>query len=258
MKYLQLSAFIFIGIFLSAQQKTEIINAENGKLLVSDLKEGTKDYIVYFTDSTKQKRSNGDLWRRITKFKKMNGKDVIEFTWQAYVNGKLYSETKNISDRKTLAPVFHKTVFKKIGDERYDKWEGVEAYDFTSKKMVPTDSIANNNAKKLGEKTISIPIINWEQDLETYPLLPIKKVGQVFDIAFFDPNEKETKYHRYEVIGKENLKLNEETAVPCWILMNNEGKKDSYSKFWLSEKTKEVLKMEELFRGRYRFKVLQY
>lgn len=62
MKSLQLLAFIFIGIFLSAQQKTEIINAENGKLLVSDLKEGTKDYIVYFTDSTKQKRSNGDLW----------------------------------------------------------------------------------------------------------------------------------------------------------------------------------------------------
>lgn len=115
---------------------------------------------------------------------------MVEFNWKSFVNGKPFNETVNIVDKKTLSPIFHKSKFSKIGDERYDKLEGTKAYDFYKDKMAPSDSIANNKAKEISTKSVTIPIISWEQDLETYALLPIKKVEQKFDIAFFDPNEK--------------------------------------------------------------------
>lgn len=258
MKSILSTLLVLASLILHAQNsKPTIVNAENGKLNLSKLKPGSHEYLVYYTDSTQQKRTNGDIWKRTTEFKKLNGKDVVYFTWRSFANGKFYRETVNICDAKTLSPIHHKTEIFPLGDERIDAAVGVYAYDFHKDKLVPSDSIANNKTKEKGAKQLTIPIISWEQDLETYPLLPIKKVGEVFEISFFDPNETETKYHQYIVSGKEILKLNEDTFVDCWVLVNRENS-PNYSKFWLSEKSKQVLKMEQFFRGQYRFKVLQY
>lgn len=88
-------------------------------------------------------------------------------------------------------------------------------------------------------------------------LYRLKKVGQKFDISFFDPNEKTPSYHRYEVVGKEDLLLNRDVKVKCWLLKINYSP-DSYATFWLTDKSKEVVKMQEYFKGQYRVKVLQY
>lgn len=239
------------------QSSREIINADNGKLLVSELREGTSDYLVYFTDSLKTKRSNGDLWRRTTKFRKLNSKEVAEFTWLTMTEGRKFREVTNLVDRKTMAPIFHKTVYHETGIAELDAFAGVRAFDYKKDRMVASDSIANNKMKGNPPILLDIPIISWEQDLETYRILPIRHVGQVFDVAFFDPNEKKATYHTYTVAGKEMLKLNDDTKVNCWMLIT-EYPNNAYSKFWLSEKSKQVLKMEEFFNGRYRFKVLQY
>lgn len=258
MKKFLLLATLFSVSFTLAQKTPIKINAENGLLKINQLKPGVKEYLVYFTDGTKTQRTNGDIWKRETSFKKHQGKDAIFFKWTAFANGKPYRQTLNICDAKTLSPIHHKTTIQKIGDERIDARAGVFAYDFHKDKMVPSDSIQNNRAVESGPKPITIPIVSWEQDLETFPLLPITKVGEIFDVAFFDPNEKSTQYHQYFVSGKEKLKLNEDTSVECWVLENHEGGDKNYSKFWMSTKSKEVLKMEQYFNGNYRFKVLQF
>ncbi len=190
----------------------------------------------------------GDIWERETKFTTRDGKSVVQFNWKWIRNDSIYATIINICDRKTLAPIYHKATYKK---------RGIFALDYRDDQMIASDTIENNEAKKLPAVSLTIPVISWEQDLETYPLFPIKKVGQVFDVAFFDPNEKAPTYHRYEVVGKEDMQLNNDTKVKCWLLRIDYGR-GSVATFWLTEKSKDVIKMQEYYRGSYRIKVKQY
>ncbi len=248
MKQTLLLLSLLAGIATNSSAQADTINAANNKLQLSRLREAKEVYLVYFTDSALNRKTTGDIWERNTRFTSLNNQQVVEFTWNWYKNDSLMANIVNYCDRATLAPVYHKAVYKK---------RGTYAYDYQKDFMVPTDSVADNAAQKRGKIALTIPVINWELDLETYPLLPIKKVGQQFDIAFFDPNEKAPSYHRYEVIGKEELQLNNDTKVKCWLLKIDYGK-ESNAIFWLTEKSREVIKMKEYFRGNYRFKVKLY
>ena len=240
-------AIFIITILFNQKSSAQIdtINAQNHSLQISKLKEGTANYLVYFTDSLYNLQGSGDIWKRSIHFGSRNDQPIVEFDWKWFRCDSLLAEVKNICDRKTLAPVFHKAVYP---------GKGVIAYDFKDATMIPSDTVSNNAVAKKAPLTLTIPVISWEEDLETYPLLPIDKVGQQFDIAFFDPSEKAATYHRYVVTGKEDLQLNEDTKVPCWLLRIDYSK-NAYAIFWLTEKSKEVIKMKEYFNGKYRFKV---
>lgn len=244
---------IFISVILLSFAGTSVaqvdtINAQNHKLVMSNLKEGKNSYLVYMTDSLETKRTVGDLWERTTAFKKRDNNEVVEFDWKWLHHDSVVATITNICDKKTLAPIYHYANYKR---------RGIFAYDYKKGLMQPSDTVKNNDAIKKGSVKLDIPIISWEQDLETYALLPIKKVGQQFDISFFDPNEKSATYHRYEVVGKDHLKLSADITANCWLLKINYSQ-DSYAIFWLTEKSKEVIKMKEYYKGNYRVKVKQY
>ncbi|MDQ8054060.1 MAG: hypothetical protein REI78_13585 [Pedobacter sp.] len=247
MKKLLLALLIFtVGQQASAQVDT--IHAQNHKLQLQNLKFGKVDYLVYFVDSVTQKRTVGDIWQRKTELATFQGRPTIKFTWDCLRNDTTFMAIVNYCDNKTLAPIYHYANYK---------GRGVVAFDYRNGMMVPSDTIKNNLGVKKGNTALTIPVISWEQDLETYALLPIKKVGQKFDIAFFDPNEKVPTYHRYEVAGKEDLVLNGDVKIKCWLLTINYGR-GSHATFWLTENTKEVVKMKEYFNGKYRIKVRQF
>ncbi len=247
MKRFLITIVVLLSLQLNSNAQIDTINAKNNKLLLQNLKEGTSNYLVYFADSLGN-RTIGDLWKRTTTFKTFKNQPAVEFKWRWVHSDTLYAGITNICDRKTLAPIY-----------RYGnyKGKGILAYDFHDDFMAPSDTVQNNLALKRPKVAMTIPIISWELDLETYALLPIKKVGQKFDISFFDPNEKAPSYHRYEVIGKEDLQLNQDTKASCWLLKANYSA-TNYALFWLTEKSKEVIKMKEYFDGRYRFKVKQF
>ena len=247
MKKTMFTFFLCCSLLL-AKAQIDTIHAQNHKLVLKNLKEGKVAYLVYFTDSLLDKRTGGDIWERTTKLITFQNHPAVEFTWKWLRRDSIYGIVINICDRKTLAPIYHIANYKN---------RGVTAYDFREGYMIPTDTIQNNLALKKPKLPLTIPIISWEQDLETYPLLPIKKISQQFDIAFFDPNEKQPTYHRYEVIGKEELQLNADTKIKCWMLKIEYGK-GNYAIFWLTEQAKEVVKMKEHYNGKYRFKVRQY
>ncbi len=241
----------FSAIFIFSSEifaQADTIHAKNNKLLLSNLHEGRVEYLVYNTDSLFNRKNNGDIWERRTSFVTFHDMPAVKFEWNWFHNDSLSANIINYCDRNTFAPVFHKAVYKK---------RGTMAYDFRDGKMIPSDTIADNAASKRAPVNMDIPVISWEQDLETYPLLPVKKIGQKFEISFFDPNEKAPTYHLYEVTGKEDLQISADVKVKCWLLKIDYSK-DSYAIFWLSEKSKEVLKMKEYFRGSYRFKVRLY
>lgn len=248
MKKVLITAIMYLALHASAIAQIDTINSKNNKLQLQNLKEGAVNYLVYMSDTSLTKRQIGDLWVRETSFGKVAGREVVTFNWTWLHADTVLAKIKNICDRKTLAPIHHYADYK---------GRGIFAHDFVDGWMLPTDSVKNNLATKRGKVELAIPIISWEQDLETYATLPIKKIGQQFDISFFDPNEKAPTYHRYEVVGKEDLQLNNDLKAKCWVLKINYTA-DSWAMFWLTEKSKEVIKMKEYFKGKYRFKVRQY
>ncbi len=248
MKKILFTLTAVFALCFGAVAQVDTINAKNNKLQLKNLKEGVVNYLVYMSDTSLNKRQVGDIWERKTKFNTLNGRSVVTFDWKWLHADTLLATVVNICDAKTLAPIYHYADYK---------GRGIIAYDYTEGWMVPTDSVKNNMAIKKGKVQLPIPVISWEQDLETYATLPINKVGQKFDVSFFDPNEKAPSYHRYEVVGKEDLPLNSDVKVKCWVLKINYTA-DSWAMFWLTEKSKEVIKMKEYFRGKYRFKVRQY
>lgn len=235
---------LLIGILLmslkvNAQLKIDTINADHNKLKLDRLKESAVNYLVYFTDSTKlQRRSVGDIWERKLKKVRLNDEDVIEFSWRIIADKAIVKQTKDILNAKTFAPInyFSITNFRGKTD--------TTAYIFENGYLRKNQSVSGNSVKDDFEKKLDIPVLNWELDIETYPLLPIKRTGQTFDIAFFDVNEEAPNYHRYQVIGEDNLNIFDDFKLPCWLLQVVYDENDS-AIFWLSKKTGELIKSEE-------------
>ena len=245
----KLLILILCCLCLNVKAQVDTINAQNGKLQLQNLKEGLRTYLVYTTDTLLQQRTVGDIWKRGTKLTSYQGKPAVEFSWKWIMKDSVFATVSNICDGKTLAPIYHHATYKKMGKMATEYKDGFS---------VPIDSIKDNIGFKIGKIELGLPVLSWELDLETYPLLPIKKVGQKFDIAWFDPNQRKPgAYHRYEVIGKDELSLNTDAKVKCWLLKTVHSK-DNYAIFWLAEKSREVIKMEQHFKDSYRFKILQY
>ncbi|MFD2633704.1 hypothetical protein [Pedobacter mendelii] len=175
MRKLFLITALLFSLNTLTMAQVDTINAENHKLILNNLKEGKSSYLVYMTDSLESKRTVGDIWERTISFGEKNKNDVVEFGWKWIHNDSLFASIINICDRKTLAPIYHYASYKR---------RGIFAYDYKNGFMQPADTVKNNEAIKKAPVKLDIPIISWEQDLETYPLLPIKRVGQQFDISF--------------------------------------------------------------------------
>jgi hypothetical protein len=96
--------------------------------------------------------------------------------------------------------------------------------------------------------------LNWHLDLETFPLLQFKS-GVTYIIPFYDPGlPTPTKSVAYTVTGSAKLTGFNNQKIDCWLLVHeSQGNKET---FWISKKTKEVLKLEQKINGRfYRYKI---
>lgn len=241
MKYLfTLSMMLIIG-YGSAQVDT--IYHIDGKQIKKYLKPSSNQYLVFIQMKDKPQKTMTYVWSREVRFKNSNNKELIEIEQQWYSSDTtqaryLYSQM----DAQSFSPIYH-----------YSKMtRGVEAYDFYKDKVKGSDSVANNSKK--GFELQSKPFLNWELDLETFPLLDLKE-GKRFAINFYHPGGRtEPKLYEYKVTGDENIKTIEGATVACWKLkIDYDGK--GWAVFYISKKGREVLKMEESFGAGTRYKV---
>lgn len=235
---------------LTAAAQVDTINAKNNRLLIDRLKEGTSKYLVYNTDSLTGIVTASDIWERSITFGALSGSNqaVTLFEWKWYRNESLFRHVKAVCDRKTLAPISENTLFKGFA---------FAGYRFDGGFLTPDSTLQGNRVNKAMKVPLTPAVFNWELDMETFSTLPINSVGQKFAIAFMDPNSPTPNYYLYEVAAAENLVLNKEVSIKCWLLKINYGN-GSYAQFWISQQSNEVLKMREYFNGSYRFKVKLY
>lgn len=225
--------------------QVDTINTQTNKLLLQNLPQGKAMYAVYFTDSTGEPGPI-DLWVRSTATGTFHNTPSINFEWKWYHHDSLYRTVYDACDKK-LAPLYAWGTSTRTG---------IRAYNFDNEYKTAADTVEGNkaNPKKV---QLTVPVYNWEWDMELFSTLPYKKVGQQFAIAFLDPNDDKPGYYLHTVTGTDELALNNQAKVKCWVLRVAYNA-TAYADFWISQQSHEMLKMKSYFNGRYRYKVKLY
>ena len=239
----------FLFLLAQAQAQVDTLNPTLQKLNVKALKEGKATYAVFFEDSLGNRLGSADLWDRSLQFSTdATGQAVYTFDWKWWRRDSLLMSVQATGLLSSLTPLTHNTVHAQRGQA---------AYRFDSN-LVTVPATAQRTARDSAFRVaLSPPAYSFPMDLETFPLLPFKKAGQKFAIAFYEPGSPRSAYYSLTVTGKEDLSLPGAQSVACWLLRIDYAP-GSYATFWISDKTREVLKMKEYFRGRYRYKVRLY
>jgi hypothetical protein len=227
---------------LNAQVDT--IYQLDSKLIKKHLKPSSNQYLVFIQRKGDPRQTYTYIWSRDVKFANKNGKELIEIDQKWYASDTARARyVYSVMNANDFSPVYHYT---KMG-------KSIEAYDFYPDKINGSDSV-ENNAKKDFELALKKPMLNWELDLETFPLLDLKP-GRRFAINFYHPGGKtEPKLYEYKVIGEESLTVIDGGTVACWKLRIDYDAK-SFAIFYISKKGREVLRMDEDFGGGVRYKV---
>lgn len=153
----------------------------------------------------------------------------------------------NAIDFSTLQ---HNFYWKRLGySSKYDFETKNVSFEGNVSDSARTKSIADFN------NSFNNYNLNWHSDLIIFPLLPYKE-NRTFKINFYDPGFGQPRDVFYTVTGIETLLSSAGEKVNCWTLEHKlTGGAVGYQKFWISNKTNEVIKEEDLFNGRYRYKI---
>ncbi|MBS1553729.1 MAG: hypothetical protein JSU09_02280 [Bacteroidetes bacterium] len=244
-------------------QKNDTIRIDGTNINTKVLKEGIQRYLVYFKMNKDAPRTETQFWTRTIKRSDYNGKQVIEITQEWEDKDSVIHTVKSISDAATMQPLYHKTWWKvKTARTATTKTVTETIVDFVTKTVhlngnLLSDSVTTRQAKAIWDaykSSVNKNYLNWHLDLETFPLLPYKN-GVTFLIPFYDPGTA-SKYQTvaYTVTGSVQLVGYDSQKIDCWLLEHNS--KGNKEVFWISKKTKEVLKLEqELNKTMYRYKI---
>lgn len=229
---------------IAKAQDVDTIRA--GKFNLKYLPEGKQQYLVYIKTKEGAKKSIW-LWERSTSRELFRGNDaiVIRQQWTTSDTGFNSRDIFSVVNAKDFTPVYHTAVNPKTGKE---------AYDFHATEISTSDTVADAGRKGF-RMPVTEPSFNWELDLETFPLLPLKE-GKTFVISFYHPGSKTAPaWYSYKVTGSETIATVSGQQVECFKLYTEYANNRGNSTWWLSRKTHEVLKMEEHFGPVTRYKI---
>lgn len=244
MKRLLLQTLLLAVACAEVSAQADTIRLADNHLVISNLKEGLHQYLVYFENPKKQKIAGHSIWSRQVGFKQHEGGDVIEIVQRWHSSDTAFNRyVYSLSRRQNFQPLYHYTKSAR----------GVEAFNFTTNRIMGADSVEANSKKDL-RVDVRVATLNWELDLEVFSTLPIKKEGQRFLINFYHPGGPAPKYYEYRIIGAEKIRGADDQEIVCWKMKIDYGE-GNWAIFWISKRSKEVLKMQEYFRGNYRYKV---
>jgi len=243
-------------------QKKDSIQITPANINTKVLREGTHRYLVYFKMNKDSVRTQTQFWTRTIKRTDYKGTAAIEITQEWEDKDSIVHIVHSISDAKTMQPLYHKTWWKvQTARNATVKTVSETVVDFTNKTVVynskelsHSDTGRQTKAIWAGyQSSLDKYHLNWHLDLETFPVLPYKD-RVTFLIPFYDPGTaSDYQAVAYTVTGSAKLTGFNDQTIDCWLLVHEgKGNKEVY---WISKKTKEVLKLEQQFGTMYRYKI---
>lgn len=248
LKLIYVLAVLLIAQCANAQQKdTLAITAAN--LRYDGIKYGKSSYLVY-NKKTKQSPAEGIYMVNINvapiTYKQ---RPAIEISQQWDGRDTVIHRAYTVLDRVDFSNRLHHT-----------SWKGLPyatTFDFDARKVSFEGTIADSNKIKIVsdfDESFAGYNLNWHSDLFIFTRLPYK-ANRSFRIKFFDPGFGKPKEEIYSVTGSDVLMTTAGRMINCWVMQRQGKPTGSYQKFWIDKKSKLVLKEEDLFNNRYRFKL---
>ncbi len=236
----RISLIVCLIVSMQGQAQVDTLRAIPEKWITQSLRPETAQYLVFFQNKKKPKQAGAFIWSRQLRVK--NNTIEVEQKWYSS-DSTGYRYVYSLVDRKTFLPIYHKVIMQR---------SGTEAFDFSDQKIKGSDSVPNN--AKATFELVAPNALNWELDLETFTLLDLKP-GKSYVINFYHPGGRiAPTFYEYKVTGDEKVKTYEDKVIDCWKLRINYNEK-YYALFYISKKSKEVIKMEEDFGAGVRYKV---
>lgn len=242
---------LFAALLLTGQAQAQVdsINITNNKLIGNYLREGKSSYVILIEDSLGRRRGPTQIWDRTLRFSQdANGQKRYNFNWKYYLKDTLYANYEATGNGVSMAPLSYRMQVGKTLQR---------SVVFNSNQVsVPEADRDLVRDKRFTSATLNPPAFSFPMDLEILPMLPIRKLGQVMAVAFYEPGTPSSDYYKLTVQRKERLPITSGVTVDCWVLVIDYG--PSIGTFWISEKGREVLKAKDGFRGITRYKVKLY
>lgn len=211
-------------------QKRDTILIDASTLLMKSMHIGTNNYLVFYKMGKDSSRTNFEFWSREVKDTVYAGQPVFVITQLWENSNTVFHTARTIASKKDFSTLLH---------EVWSKRSGTRVFDYV-----------NDTALQWARQQY---FLCWHTDLETFSLLPYKE-GVVFKINFYDPGFGTPSFQYYTVIGSGQLTGYNNQVTDCWLLKYGRLP-ENQEIFWISKKTKEVLKLEQEYSGKYRFKI---
>ncbi len=239
-------AFLTSNHLVNANQ-LDTLRISGQQLEMNRLKGSSSTYLVYI-EKPDNDLLDVSIWERSVGSLMLGDQKVmkIEQSWRNVVDEK---ERHIISYCRwnDFGPIYHRSSSWKSGEKE------VEAFQFDTRAVVGADSVKDNQ-KEGFEQLLESPTLNWELDMEIFQTLPFQE-RVVFAINFYHPGSKKGPMDYYYSVGPlEELPQNDGTSVKSWALSIDYGN-GNQATFWIAQKTREVLRMEERFGDIRRYKI---
>jgi hypothetical protein len=250
-KHLMVLFFLTCTGLISFAQKQDTVIIKADLVNTRWLQPGTNRYLVYFKMGKDSSRSRYQLWTRSVDYIQYEGKPAVSVSQEWESNDTVIHKVYSVCDRKSFAPLYQ---------ESWWKATGAASFDFLSKRAIvqnqPLSSADTAAARKrmLAGFTAATEqfVLNWHLDLEVFSLLPYKE-NTTFLINYYDPGFSAPQLVSYTVKGSGVLSGYDGQQVDCWLLEHTQS--GNHEVFWISKKTREVLKLEQQYGDRHRYKV---
>lgn len=232
-------------------QKGDTILIDRTNVNPSLLKPGVHQYLVYFRMGKDSSRTMYQMWTREISFITYQGKKAINIRQVWEDNATVVHKVNSICSAADFSPLFHESWWKTRGSSEFDFI--TRKASVNGKPLTEADTARNlKSMYQAYQSALDQYVLNWHLDMEVFPILPYKK-GVTFLINFYDPGFPKPSLQAYTVVGSDVITGYEQQPVECWLLSHDS--KPGQELFWISKKTREVLKLEQSFNGRYRYKI---
>jgi hypothetical protein len=246
-----LLCMLFFGslVLSIAAQKGDTLHVQPEDLNIKDLQMGEYTYLIVRLKAKDSPATSMILAKISVERQTYHNKAAIVVR-QQWERDSIVHKAYTVFDARDFSTLLHDTYWRAQG---FDMIFDFETRKFGSRNIIHDipDSIKTSCEEEFAASFAKYNL-NWHDDLIIYSMLPYKE-NRTFLINYYDPGFGKPIEVPYTVTSSGILTDRGGARIDCWVLEHDD--ENGTEKFWISKKTREVLKEEDHGKGgTYRFK----
>ena len=252
MKYI-LSIFSLVVLSMSAfadtHEKGDTLHVRPSDLNIKGLQTGDYSYLIVRQKALDSPAASMIIAKMNVTRETYHNKPAI-IVRQQWDRDSMIHKAYTVFDANDFSTLLHDTYWRGYGFALIFDFETKKFDSRPVQRSIP-DSIRRSCEEEFAG-SFGAYNLNWHDDLVIYSMLPYKE-NRTFMINYYDPGFGKPVEVPYTVTGSGLLTDRGGSGVDCWMLEHTD--ENGTEKFWISKKTREVLKEEDHGKNwGYRFK----